>query len=148
MHAGLLQVEEPAAALPVAILSSVSVAGVLYACLSLVICAMVPYTAIQPGAPFSAALLSLIGPGDEGTVRGAFLAASARFVSFGAVTGADGLRACSQGQRMALYLCEECTLQCLLPYGVGARGRNPLSRSNRDSTSPDCLRMVYFESKP
>lgn len=76
-------------ALPVGIVGAVSICGTLYVLLSLALCAMVPYTAIQPGAPFSAAFLSLMAAPDGGGsgLRNAFLVTSARFVSFGAVTG-------------------------------------------------------------
>ncbi len=74
--------------MPLGIVGAVSICGVLYVALSLVLCAAVPYARIQIGAPFSAAFLSLVRPADPaGGLRTAFLRASARFVSFGALTG-------------------------------------------------------------
>lgn len=87
---GLLlpQVKNPAVDMPLGIVGAVSICGVLYVALSLVLCAAVPYSDIKVGAPFSAAFLSLIRPADPpGGLRTAFLRASARFVSFGALTG-------------------------------------------------------------
>ncbi len=80
------QVKNPAVALPVGIVGAVAICATVYILLSLVLCAMVPYADIQLGAPFSAAFLSLAGP-DSDRMRTAFLVTSARFVSFGAVTG-------------------------------------------------------------
>ena len=86
----VVQVEDPAASLPVGIMGAVGIAAALYVALSAVICAMVPYGEIQAGAPFSQAFLSLLSPGD-GRLHSALLRTSARFVSFGAVTGAAQL---------------------------------------------------------
>ena len=83
----LAQVEDPAASLPIGIMGAVGIAAALYVLLTAVICAMVPYGKIQAGAPFSQAFLSLLSP-DDGRLRSAILRTSARFVSFGAVTGA------------------------------------------------------------
>ena len=82
------QVKNPAVDMPLGIVGAVAICGVLYVGLSLVLCAAVPYADIQIGAPFSAAFLSLIRRADPpGSLRTAFLRASARFVSFGALTG-------------------------------------------------------------
>lgn len=81
----MTQVEDPATALPIGIVGAVTISASLYVGLSAVICAMVPYGDIQAGAPFSQAFLSL-APAD-GRLRSALLHTSARFVSFGAVTG-------------------------------------------------------------
>ena len=83
----LVQVEDPAVSLPIGIMGAVGIAAALYVLLTAVICAMVPYGKIQAGAPFSQAFLSLLSP-DDGRLRSALLRTSARFVSFGAVTGA------------------------------------------------------------
>ncbi|BDA45110.1 Cationic amino acid transporter 1 [Coccomyxa sp. Obi] len=80
------EVEDPAASLPIGIVGAVAISAMLYIGLSAVICAMVPYQDIQAGAPFSQAFLSLVSPAD-GRLRSALLHTSARFVSFGAVTG-------------------------------------------------------------
>ncbi len=82
----MTQVEDPATALPIGIVGAVTISASLYVGLSAVICAMVPYGDIQAGAPFSQAFLSLASPAD-GRLRSALLHTSARFVSFGAVTG-------------------------------------------------------------
>lgn len=80
--------EDPAAALPVGIVGAVVIAAALYVALSAVLCGMVPYGDIQTGAPFSQAFLSLLDPATDGRLRAALLRTSARFVSFGAITGA------------------------------------------------------------
>lgn len=84
----VMQVINPAADLPLGIVGAVCICGALYVGLSLVLCAAVPYRRIRSGAPFSQAFLSLVDPAaPPGSLRSAFLHTSARFVSFGALTG-------------------------------------------------------------
>jgi amino acid transporter len=83
-------VNNPAVALPVGIVGAVSICGGLYISLCLVLCAMVPYADIRIDAPFPAAFLSRVDPlAPAGSLRSAFLRTSARFVSFGALTGEE-----------------------------------------------------------
>lgn len=56
-----MQAKNPSRDLPIAILSSLSLATVLYLLMSFAICLMIPYYYIDIGAPFSAAFLRIDG---------------------------------------------------------------------------------------
>ena len=70
----------------VGIVGSILISALLYVLMSLCICTMQASPQIDLEAPFAAAFTSLIQP-DTGRVERVFLAMSARFVSFGALTG-------------------------------------------------------------
>lgn len=60
----------------------------LYVAMALAICLMQPVTAIDTVSPFASAFLAHLPSGAAGaSFQTLFLATSARFVSFGAVTG-------------------------------------------------------------
>ncbi|KAK9819560.1 hypothetical protein WJX81_003898 [Elliptochloris bilobata] len=80
------ETRNPARDLPIGIVGSLLACSVLYAGLALTLCLMVPAPDIDMSAPFSTAFLAMVRP-DSGAVRRLFLVTSARFVSFGAVTG-------------------------------------------------------------
>lgn len=72
--------------MPVGIVGAILVSAVLYVLMCLCICLMLPSSAIDLEAPFAAAFTSLATPGSSALHR-TLLATSARFVSFGALTG-------------------------------------------------------------
>ena len=82
-----MQAKEPKH-LPWSIMGALAVCCLLYVLMALAICLIQPVAAIDTGAPFSAAFLALIpaGASPKGFQR-VFLTVSARFISFGAVTG-------------------------------------------------------------
>lgn len=81
------QVHEPGIDLPIGIVGTVTVCAGLYALMALAIVGMVPTSSIDISAPFSDAFLSLLRGSSSWGVREVLLATSARFVSFGALTG-------------------------------------------------------------
>lgn len=78
---------EPGIDLPIGIVGTVTVCALLYALMALAIVGMVPASSIDISAPFSDAFLSLLRGSSGWGVREVLLATSARFVSFGALTG-------------------------------------------------------------
>ena len=70
----------------IGIVGSILISALLYVLMSLCICTMQASPQIDLEAPFAAAFSSLIQL-DTGRVERVFLATSARFVSFGALTG-------------------------------------------------------------
>lgn len=72
-------------------MGALAVCSVLYVLMALALCIMQPVSAINTGAPFASAFLAMITSG--ASFKGfqwVFLTTSARFISFGAVTGGHG----------------------------------------------------------
>eukprot|EP00884_Botryococcus_braunii_P001078 jgi/Botrbrau1/10971/Bobra.0383s0025.1 len=81
------EVHEPGRDLPIGIVGTVTVCSLLYAIMALAITGLVPWTSIDISAPFSDAFLTLLYNSPGWGFREVLLATSARFVSFGAITG-------------------------------------------------------------
>ena len=84
-----VQVYRPERDMPLGMLGAIVASALLYVLMCLCICLMQPSNLIDLEAPFAAAFASLIRP-DSGRLQTAFLTTSARFVSFGALTGRKG----------------------------------------------------------
>lgn len=73
--------------MPFGIVGAICVSGLLYVLMSACLCLMQPAALLDREAPFSAAFAALISP-ESSRLQSLFLATSAKFVSFGALTGA------------------------------------------------------------
>jgi APA family basic amino acid/polyamine antiporter len=111
------EARDPAADLPFAILVSVAAAALLYAALAAVLVAAVPRAAVDHGAPF-AAMFSHAAARAASPAGRVLLATSARFVSFGALTGilTAGLVTQLGVARVVVFLARER----LLPVALAA----------------------------
>ena len=118
------QVLKPEVDMAVGIVGSILISALLYVLMSLCICTMQASPQIDLEAPFAAAFSSLIQP-DTSRVQQVFLATSARFVSFGALTGELVSSHCTHPQRQPL-------LQCRLESAVC---------SSTPPDTADCLRL-------
>ncbi|KAK9811336.1 hypothetical protein WJX72_002052 [[Myrmecia] bisecta] len=117
------ETRNPAVDLPIGVIGSLLICAAFYVLMCLAICLMMPYSQIDINAPFSTAFLDIQSAADSTAKRG-LLNFSARFVSFGAVTGIiTSLLGTLIGQaRIYVVLGRDCLLPPWLAVIHGERG--------------------------